>query len=66
MKESVINVNTFGSHSTMSVSTPKCKVSGLLHKEIAKSAGWSNKKNICTIYFMIDQFKRTSQTIYLD
>ena len=39
MKESGINVNIFGSHSTRSASTSKCKISGLTFKEIAKSAG---------------------------
>ena len=39
MKESGINVNIFGSHSTRSTSTSKCKISGLSFKEIAKSAG---------------------------
>ena len=49
MKESGINENIFGSHSAKSASTSKCKISGLSFKEIGKSAGWSNEKNICTI-----------------
>ena len=44
MKDSGINVNIFGSHSTRSASTSKCKISGLSFKEIAKSTGWSNGK----------------------
>ena len=51
MKESGVNVNIFGSHSTRSTSTSKCKISGLSFKEIAKSAGWSNEKT-----FMISKF----------
>ena len=39
MKQSGVNVNIFGSHSTRSASTSKCKVSELSFKEIAKSAG---------------------------
>ena len=50
MKESEINVNIFGSHSTRSASTLKCKISGLLIKEIAKSAGWSNQKTFAQLY----------------
>ena len=64
MKESGINVNIFGSHSTRSVSTPKCKIMELSFKEIAKSAGWSNEKTFA--HFMIGQFKRTFQTLYSD
>ena len=44
MKWSRINVNIFGSHSTRSASTSKCKISGLLFKEIPKSVGCLNKK----------------------
>ena len=51
MKQPGINVNIYGYHSTRSASTPKCKVSRLSTKEIARSAGWSNKP-------MIDHFKR--------
>ena len=32
MKESGVNLNIFGSHSTRSVSTSKCKISGLSFK----------------------------------
>ena len=65
MKESEINVNIFGSHSTRSASTSKCKISRLSFKEIAKSAGLSNEKTFAQ-FFMISQFKRTFQAIYLD
>ena len=50
MKEPGINVNIFGSHSTRSASTSKCKISGLSFKEIAKSAGWSNEKTFAKFY----------------
>ena len=50
MKESGVNVNIFGSHSTRSVSTSKSKISGLSFKEIAKSAGWSNEKTFAKFY----------------
>ena len=50
MKQSGINVNIFGSHSTRSASASKCKISGLLFKEIAKSAGWSNEKTFAQFY----------------
>ena len=50
MKESGVNVNIFGSHSTRSASTSKCKISGLSFKEIAKSAGWSNEKTFAKFY----------------
>ena len=50
MKESRINVNIFGCHSTRSASTSKCKISGLSFKEIAKSAGWSNEKTFAKFY----------------
>ena len=46
MKESGVNVNIFGSHSTGSMSTSKCKISGLSFKEITKSAGWSNEETL--------------------
>ena len=39
MKDSGVNVNIIGSHSTRSASTSKCKISGLSFKEIGKSAG---------------------------
>ena len=50
MKESGVNVNIFGSHSTRSASTSKCKILGLSFKEIAKSAGWSNEKTFAKFY----------------
>ena len=50
MKESGINVNIFGSHSTRSGSTSKREISGLSFKEIAKSAGWSNDKTFAQFY----------------
>ena len=50
LKESGVNVNIFGSHSTRSASTSKCKISGLSFKEIAKSAGWSNEKTFAKFY----------------
>ena len=50
MKESRINVNIFGFHSTRSASTSKYKISGLSFKEIAKSAGWSNEKTFVQFY----------------
>ena len=50
MKESGVNVNIFGSHSTRSASTSKCKISGLSFREIAKSAGWSNEKTFAKFY----------------
>ena len=50
MKESGINANIFGSNSTRSASTSKCKISGSSSKEIAKSAGWSNGKAFAKFY----------------
>ena len=50
MKESGINVNIFGSHSTRSASISKCKMSGLSFEEIAKSAGCSNEKTFAQFY----------------
>ena len=64
MKESRINVNLFGSHSTRSASTSKCKMSGLSFKEIAKSAYGQMNKYLRD--FVTGQFKRTFQTIDLD
>ena len=49
MKESGINIKIFGSHSTRSASTSKCKIYGLSFKEIAKSAGWSDEKTFAQI-----------------
>ena len=50
MKESGVNVNIFGCHSTRSASTSKCKISGLSFKEIAKSAGEPNEKTFAKFY----------------
>ena len=50
MKESGVNVNIFGSHSTRSASTSKCKISGLSFKDIVKSAGWSSEKTSAEFY----------------
>ena len=50
MKESGRNVNIFDSHSTMSASTSKCRISRLSSKETAKSAGWSNGKTLAKFY----------------
>ena len=41
MKESGINVDIFGSHSTRAASTSRCKAEGPSFKEISESAGWS-------------------------
>ena len=50
MKESGINVNIFGFYSTRSTPTSKCKITGLLFKEIVKSAGWSNERKIAQFF----------------
>ena len=50
MNESGVNVNIFGSHSTRSALTSKCKISGLSFRDIAKSAGWSNEKMFAKFY----------------
>ena len=50
MKESGVNANIFGSHSTRSASTSKFKISGVSFKETAKSAGWSNEKTRAKFY----------------
>ena len=47
MKESGVNLNILGSHSTRSASISKCKIS---FKEIVKSAGWSNEKTFAKFY----------------
>ena len=49
MKESGVNVNIFGSHSTRSASTSKCKILGLSFKEIVKSE-WSIEKKFAQFY----------------
>ena len=46
MKESGVNVDIFGSHSTRTASTSKCKAAGLSFKEISKSAGWSTERSL--------------------
>ena len=50
MRESGINVDIFGSHSTRSASTSKCNISELSFKEFAKSAGWSNENTFAQFY----------------
>ena len=57
LKESGINLNIFGSHSTKSASTSKWKISGLSFsfKKIAKSAGWSNGKTSAKFYKPIQE-----------
>ena len=50
MKESGVNVNIFGSHSTRSASTSKCKISRLSFKETAKAVGWSNEKTFAKFF----------------
>ena len=49
-KESGVNVDIFGSHSTRAASTSKCKAAGLSFKEISKSAGWSTERSF-TLYY---------------
>ena len=50
MKESEININIFGSHSTRLASTINGKMSGLSFKELVKSAGWLNEKKVTRFY----------------
>ena len=64
MKQSGINVNIFGSHSTRSASTSKCKIRGYHSKKSQSQRDGRMKKHLHN--FMIRQFKRTFQTIYLD
>ena len=63
MKESGVNVDMFGSHSTRAALTSKCKAAGLSFKEISKSAGWPSESsfalydnpiedNFCEIVFL--------------
>ena len=64
MKESGINVSIFGSHSTRSASTSKCKYWGYHSKKLRSQRDGRMKKHLHN--FMISQFSRTFQTIYLD
>ena len=64
MKESEININIFSSHSIRLASTINGKMSGLSFKELVKSAGWLDEKKLHD--FIIGQFNRTLQIIYLD
>ena len=64
INECGINVNIYCSNSTRSASASKCKISGLSFKEIAKSAGWSNKRKFPKLFDK--SLKRTFQTICLD
>ena len=57
MKESGINVNIYGSHLTRSASTSKCRI-------IENQQNGQMKTRLHK--FVISQFKRTFQTIYLD
>ena len=50
MKESGVNVEIFGSHSTRAASSSKCKAAGLPFKEISKSAGWSIERSFALYY----------------
>ena len=50
MKESGVNVDIFGSHSTRTASTSKCKAAGLSFKEISKSTGWSTERSFALYY----------------
>ena len=57
MKESGINVNIYGFHLTRSASTSKCRI-------IENQQNGQMKTRLHK--FVISQFKRTFQTIYLD
>ena len=50
MKESGVDMEIFGSHSTRAVSTSKCKAAGWSFKEISKSAGWSTERFFALYY----------------
>ena len=50
MKESAVNVDIFGSHSTGAASTSKCIATEFSFKEISKSAGWSNELSFALYY----------------
>ena len=50
MKESGVNVDIFGLHSTRAASTAKCKAGEFSFKEISKSAGWSTKRSFALYY----------------
>ena len=45
IKESEVNVDTFGSHSTRAASKSPCKAAGLSLKDISKSAGWLTERS---------------------
>ena len=50
MKESGVNMDMFGSHSTRAALTSKCKAAGLSFKELSKSAGWSTERFFALYY----------------
>ena len=50
MKESGVNVDTFGLHSTRAASALKCNAAGLSFTEISKSAGWSTERSFALYY----------------
>ena len=50
MKESRVNVDIFGLHSTRVASTSKCKAAGLSVKEILKSEGRSTERSFALYY----------------
>ena len=50
MKESGVNMDMFGSHSTRAALTSKCKAAGLSFKETSKSAGWSTERPFAIYY----------------
>ena len=50
MKESGVNLDIFGSHSTKVASTSMCTGAGLSFKKISKSAGWSTERSF-TLYY---------------
>ena len=50
MKESGVNVEILGSHSTRAALTSKCKAAGLSFKEISKSAGWPSESSFALYY----------------
>ena len=56
MKESGVNVNIFGSHSTTAASTSKCKAAGLSFKEISNRQG--GQPNVLSHYIMTSQLRK--------
>ena len=56
MKESGVNVNIFGSHSTPAASTSKCKAAGLSFKEISNRQG--GQPNVLSHYIMTSQLRK--------